>query len=54
MGEQRRYRCLNCGHRFEVLVLTNDEREEAQRERRPLSAITCPECHRSDYRPGWE
>lgn len=54
MPVQSRYRCKNCGHRFEVSILTDDERREAERERRPLYAIGCPMCRRQDVRPGWE
>jgi DNA-directed RNA polymerase subunit RPC12/RpoP len=56
MSEMKRYRCNNCGHRFEVEVLSMDERREAEREGRPLSAIRCPQpnCGRTDVRPGWE
>jgi DNA-directed RNA polymerase subunit RPC12/RpoP len=54
MSETKRYRCNNCGHRFEVQVLSADERRQAEREHRSLSGIHCPECRRSDVRPGWE
>lgn len=49
-----RYRCRNCGHRFVVDLLTPEERRDAERQRRPLSGIACPECHRTDVRPGWD
>ena len=48
------YRCINCGHRFTVEVLTPEERRDADRERRPVYAIACPECHRQNVRKGWE
>ncbi|PSJ19544.1 zinc ribbon domain-containing protein [Halomonas sp. ND22Bw] len=54
MSEKRRFRCLNCGERFQTDVLTPDEAEEARRQRRPTSAIHCPACHRTDIRDGWE
>jgi len=56
MSELKRYRCLNCGHRFEVEVLTREERLEADREGTPLGPIRCPrpECRRTDVRLGWE
>lgn len=54
MGEMRRYRCNNCGNRFQVEILSVEERRDAEREGRPLSAVHCPECHRTDVRPGWE
>lgn len=49
-----RYRCQNCGKRFEIEVLTKEETEEAKRQNRPLSPIHCPDCHRTDVRDGWE
>lgn len=54
MPDRRRYRCLNCGNRFEVNVLSRDEVTEAERRRQPLSSITCPECRRTDVRLGWD
>lgn len=54
MSDMKRYRCQNCGHKFEVEVLTPDERRQAEREGQPLSGIHCPECHRTDVRPGWD
>lgn len=54
MGELKRYRCNSCGHRFEVEVLTREERLDAEREGRPVYAISCPECRRTDVRPGWD
>lgn len=53
MTESVRYRCLNCGNRFIVEVLTEEEREEARRKNTPTSPITCPECHRTDVDRGW-
>jgi rubredoxin len=53
MTELKRFQCLNCGHRFEVQVLTPNERQEAKREDRPVSAVACPECRRTDIRGGW-
>ncbi len=54
MPELARFRCINCGHRFEVEVLDDDERREARRENRPTSAVHCPECYRTDVRRGWD
>ncbi len=54
MPIKMRYRCLNCGKRFEIDVVTPDEREEARREEQPLYDIQCPACHRSSYREGWD
>jgi rubredoxin len=53
MAEKQRFQCNNCGHRFEVEVLSEDEKREAKRERRPVSTVACPECHRTDLRRGW-
>lgn len=53
MTELKRFQCLNCGHRFEVEVLTSAERQEAKREDRRVSAVACPECRRTDIRVGW-
>ncbi len=39
-----RYRCNSCGHEFEVLVLTEDERKEARRLDQPIYGINCPKC----------
>jgi rubredoxin len=49
-----RFRCNNCGHRFEAEVLDKNEQEEAQRKRRPTSPVQCPECKRTDIRNGWD
>ena len=54
MPVRLRYRCNNCGYRFEESVLTPDEQREVVLERRPTSRIACPECHRTDVRKGWE
>lgn len=49
-----RKRCVNCGKRFEVEILTRDEVERARDERRPTYPIACPDCNRTDIRDGWE
>ena len=56
MPETVRYRCRNCGERFEKEVLTEDEKRAAIREGRPLSNIRCPnpDCDREDVRRGWD
>jgi hypothetical protein len=54
MSECRQYRCLNCGHRFVVEVLTPEERREAQRRNQPVYSIGCPECQRTNVRLGWD
>lgn len=53
MTERVRFRCNNCGHRFESEVLDEDRRHEARRENRPTNAVHCPECNRTDIRRGW-
>ena len=54
MTERVRFRCQNCGYRFETEVLDEAERREARRLDRPTSAVHCPDCHRTDIRRGWE
>jgi rubredoxin len=54
MTERARFRCNNCGHRFDAEVLTLDEKREYERERRPSSPIRCPVCQRTDIRRGWD
>ncbi|SCX03895.1 hypothetical protein DSM25558_0579 [Agrobacterium sp. DSM 25558] len=53
MTELRRFQCLNCGHRFEIEVLTSDERQEAMRKNERVSPVACPQCRRTDIRSGW-
>jgi DNA-directed RNA polymerase subunit RPC12/RpoP len=48
-----RYRCLNCGERFEIEVFTPEEIREVQRQRRPVARVACPKCHRTDLDRGW-
>jgi DNA-directed RNA polymerase subunit RPC12/RpoP len=54
MTETIKMRCQNCGHRFEQEVVTDKERQEADREGRPVSAVHCPKCNRTATRRGWE
>ena len=54
MTELRRFRCLSCGRRFEAEVLTDAEKNDAERDARPLSRVRCPDCNREEVRPGWE
>ena len=49
-----RFRCNNCGHRFEVEVLDEYERREARRRDQPTSPVHCPKCNRTDIRRSWE
>ena len=41
----KRYRCLNCGHRFEAEVF---EKGEAEAKRLPVGDLHCPKCNRTD------
>lgn len=54
MPERARFRCNNCGHRFETAVLSKNEQREARRDNRPTKAVHCPECRRTDIRMGWD
>jgi DNA-directed RNA polymerase subunit RPC12/RpoP len=54
MADKVRFRCLNCGNRFEVEVLTEDEKREARRRNQPTREVRCPHCNRADIRRGWE
>lgn len=47
---KKRYRCRNCGQKFETEVF---EPGEAEREKRPTYPVQCPECHRADLEEGW-
>lgn len=49
-----RFRCINCGERFEEKVLDNAEQEDARRNSEPTYEIQCPKCNRTDVRRGWE
>lgn len=49
-----RKRCNNCGHRFEVELLTDVEVDEAIRNLKPTRPARCSECGREDLRDGWE
>lgn len=53
MTIRMRYRCLNCGERFETTVLTKEEVRDAQRRGERLFAIHCPKCNRTDIEKGW-
>lgn len=56
MPRRVRYRCLSCGERFEVDVLTKEEQREFDRQNRPTEQVHCPnrECNRTDLREGWD
>ena len=44
------FRCLNCGEKFQVSVLTKEEEEKARLSGELVGQIVCPECKRSSYR----
>ncbi|EAB6717938.1 zinc ribbon domain-containing protein [Salmonella enterica subsp. enterica serovar Newport] len=54
MTETVRFRCNNCGERFEKDILTKSEEREYDQEKRPYSPVRCPKCRRGDVRRGWE
>ena len=54
MPENARFRCNNCGHRFEKEILNEEEAKEERRKGRPVYAIQCPKCQRTDIRDCWE
>ncbi|MGH8651500.1 MAG: hypothetical protein ACREYE_04660 [Gammaproteobacteria bacterium] len=54
MTELVRFRCKNCGHRFEAEVLDEHERRAAQQTRQPTAPVNCPKCNRTDFQRGWE
>jgi DNA-directed RNA polymerase subunit RPC12/RpoP len=53
MAEKVKYRCKNCGNRFEVEILSDRERREFERQNRPTSPVRCPGCKRTDVMRGW-
>lgn len=53
MSTRVRYRCRNCGEKFEATVLTAEEVREAERRHQPLGRIHCPGCNRTDIEKGW-
>lgn len=42
------YVCKNCQQRFKLQILSDKEREEAKRDRRPVVGIQCPHCGGQD------
>lgn len=56
MPENRRYRCNNCGERFKLEVLTQQEIEDARKRGEHIGGlpVSCPKCNRQDYRDGWD
>ena len=56
MPKQKKYRCNNCGERFECEVYTEEDLMRAEKNKQKLhgSQIRCPKCNRTDYREGWD
>lgn len=54
MASRKRFRCKNCGERFEVEVLTEEEVRERARRNEGTSPVCCPKCFRIDVRGGWD
>jgi DNA-directed RNA polymerase subunit RPC12/RpoP len=55
MARKQKYRCLNCGERFELDVYSPEEqREERRRREIYFDPIRCPACKRIDFREGWD
>ena len=54
MTNRVRFRCLNCGARFEALVMDEGEKREARRRNQPTGPVQCPECKRTAIRNGWD
>ena len=54
MPEKKKFRCNNCGFRFEEEVFTPDEIKELRRSGKRGGTLHCPDCKRTDYRDGWE
>jgi DNA-directed RNA polymerase subunit RPC12/RpoP len=54
MSNSIKYRCLNCGDRFEAETLSQEERRDFDRKNRLYGPVRCPKCSRSDVRCGWE
>lgn len=50
MTERVRFHCENCGYEFEEEVLTQEEKKEFQRQRRPWGNVHCPRCRRTALR----
>lgn len=50
MTERVHFHCENCGHEFVEEVLTDAEKKEYQRQRRPWGSVQCPRCKRTTVR----
>lgn len=44
MAKKVRFRCRDCGERFEEVVLGEEDQREAARDRRPTRPVHCPRC----------
>lgn len=54
MAERRWYKCNNCKFAFETEVLSPEEARRMRERGQPTSAVHCPQCNRTDLRPGRE
>ena len=52
MSKRVHFRCLRCGESFYADVLSEDEKREYMRERRPFSATRCRKCGSTDLERG--
>jgi DNA-directed RNA polymerase subunit RPC12/RpoP len=39
-----KFKCSDCGYRFDQPILTDREKEEAKRDRKPVVGVQCPKC----------
>lgn len=44
MTELVKFRCNDCGYRFEVPILTDKEKQEVTQDNRPVFNIQCLRC----------
>jgi len=54
MPDKVRFRCNNCGERFEAEVLDEYEKRRARDEGKPTSSVRCPKCINGEIRRGWD
>jgi len=54
MSMTKRYRCNNCGCRFENEWYPPEEVTDAKRRGVRFGQLHCPECNRTDVREGWD
>ena len=54
MARVVRFRCRNCGNRFESEILDENDKREVRRKNLRTSPVRCPSCNRTDVREGWD